>query len=119
MAINWKNRLRNKSVLTGLIATGALLANQICLLFGVDYSAQIEQLVNISATVLVLLSGLGVVVDANSKGIKDSGMAMELTKPRDENVDPVTFINEEPTEYVVEDDNVVEEDKENNPKGSV
>ena len=119
MKLNIPNRFKNKATLTGLIATGALLANQICMLFGVDYSAQIEQLVNISGTVLLVLSGLGVIVDPNSKGVKDSGMAMELTKPRDENVDPVTFINEEPTEYVVEDDNVVEEDKENNPKGSV
>lgn len=92
MAINWKNRLKNKSVLTGLIATGALLANQICLLFGVDYSVQIEQIVNIAGTVLVLLSGLGVVVNANSKGISDAGIDLELTKPRDENKNPVQFI---------------------------
>lgn len=119
MKINLANRFKNKATLVALISILALLANQICVMFGVDYSAQIEQLVNISGTILLLLSSMGIIVDPNSKGVKDSGMAMELTKPRDENVDPVTFINEEPTEYVVEDDNVVEEDKENNPKGSV
>lgn len=89
--INIPNRFKNKATLTALIATGALLANQICLLFGVDYSAQIEQLVNISGTILLALSAMGIVVDPNSKGIKDTGMAMELTKPRDENVNPVEF----------------------------
>ena len=120
MKLNIKLRLKNKATLTALIATGALLANQICLLFGVDYSAQIEQLVNISGTVLLILSGLGVIVDGTTKGVSDSGMAMELTKPRDENVDPVEFINEDgstPIEYEVEEDNVTEEEKENNPKG--
>lgn len=98
--INWKNRLKNKSVLTGLIATTALLGNQVALLFGVDYSAQIEQLVNIAGTVLVLLSGLGVVVDANSKGIRDTGIALEYTEPRDENKNPVEFIEANNSEEV-------------------
>ena len=92
MKLNIPNRFKNKATLTGLIATGALLANQICMLFGVDYSAQIEQLVNISGTVLLVLSGLGVIVDPNSKGVKDTGMALELTEPRDENKNPVEFM---------------------------
>ncbi len=92
MKINIPNRFKNKATLTALIATGALLANQICLLFGVDYSAQIEQLVNISGTVLLVLSGLGVVVDPNSKGVKDTGIALEYTEPRDENKNPVEFM---------------------------
>lgn len=96
--INIPNRFKNKATLTGLIATGALLANQICLLFGVDYSVQIEQLVNIAGIVVVLLSGLGVVVDPNSKGVKDTGMAMELTSPRDEMKNPVEFMKPEGTE---------------------
>lgn len=118
MAINWKNRFKNKATLTGLIATGALLANQICLLFGVDYSAQIEQLVNISGTVLLVLSGLGVVVDANTKGVKDSAIAMEYTKPRnDQDLNQaVGFVNDMPIEN---DDNVIEAEKEDNPKGEI
>ena len=93
--INIPNRFKNKATLTALIATGALLANQICLLFGVDYTAQIEQLVNISGTILLILSGLGVVVDPNSKGVKDTGIALEYTEPRDENKNPVEFMKPE------------------------
>ena len=91
--INIPNRFKNKATLTALIATGALLANQICLLFGVDYSAQIEQLVNISGTILLALSAMGIVVDPNSKGVKDTGIALEYTEPRDENKNPVEFMN--------------------------
>ena len=90
--INWKNRLKNRSTLVGLIAVVALLGNQVASLFGVDYSAQIEQLVNISGTVLTLLAGLGVIVDGNSKGIRDTGIALEYTEPRDENKNPVEFM---------------------------
>lgn len=89
--INFKLRLKNKSTLVGLISILALLGNQVAGLFGVDYSSQIEQLVTIAGTILTLLAGLGVIVDGTTKGVKDSGMAMELTKPRDENVNPVEF----------------------------
>lgn len=98
--INIPNRFKNKATLTALIATGALLANQICLLFGVDYSAQIEQLVNISGTILLVLSGLGVIVDPNSKGVKDTGIVLEYTEPRDENKNPVEFIEANNSEEV-------------------
>lgn len=123
MKINIPNRFKNKATLTGLIATGALLANQICLLFGVDYSAQIEQLVNIAGTVLLILSGLGVVVDPNSKGVKDTGIALEYTEPRDEYKNPVEFTDGGQLEYVPEEDDTIEidsveeADKEDNPKG--
>ena len=120
MKLNFKLRLRNKATLVGLISILALLGNQVAAVFGVDYSAQIEQLVTIAGTILTLLAGLGVIVDGTTKGVSDSGMAMELTKPRDENIDPVEFINEDgstPIEYVTEEDNVVEEEKEDNPKG--
>lgn len=121
--INFKLRLRNKATLVGLISILALLGNQVAGLFGVDYSAQIEQLVTIAGTVLTLLAGLGVIVDGTTKGISDSGMAMELTKPRDENVDPVEFTDGGQLDYVPEEDDTIEidsveeEDKEDNPKG--
>lgn len=121
--INFKLRLKNKATLVGLISILALLANQVAGLFGVDYSSQIEQLVTIAGTVLTLLAGLGVIVDGTSKGVKDSGMAMELTSPRDENVDPVEFTDGGQLDYVPEEDDTIEidsveeTDKEDNPKG--
>ena len=92
MKLNIKLRLKNKATLVGLVSILALLGNQVAGLFGVDYSAQIEQLVTISGTVLTLLAGLGVIVDGTTKGVSDSGMAMELTKPRDEHENPVEFM---------------------------
>lgn len=68
-----------------------MFINQVTGAFGLDYSTQIEQTVNIVGSVLTLLAGLGIVVDNNSKGIKDSGMAQELTKPRNDITDPVEF----------------------------
>lgn len=95
MKLNLKLRLKNKATLVGLVSILALLGNQVAGLFGVDYSAQIEQLVTISGTVLTLLAGLGVIVDGTTKGVSDSGMAMELTKPRNEHENPVEFMQPE------------------------
>lgn len=107
--INIKTRLKNGATLTALISTLALLGNQIAAFFGVDYSSQIEQLVNIAGTVLLILSGLGVITDPNTKGVKDSELAKTYDKPRDDK-DPeqaATFVsdidNKDNEENVVED----------------
>lgn len=89
--INLSTRTKSKTFWVAIISAVALFANQITSAFGLDYSAQIEQGVNIIGSILTLLAGLGIIVDNNTKGLKDSGMAQELTKPRDENVDPVEF----------------------------
>ncbi|WZK93683.1 holin [Staphylococcus phage SpP] len=136
--INIKTRLKNGATLTGLISILALLGNQIAVLFGVDYSAQIEQLVNIAGTILLVLSSLGVITDPNTKGISDSTLAKTYDKPRDEVENPVDFVNEDDTipvapnenedlpvaeqaesveEDEVEEDTVLEIDKEDEPKG--
>ncbi|HJG39053.1 MAG TPA: phage holin family protein, partial [Staphylococcus saprophyticus] len=59
--INIKTRLKNGATLTALISILALLGNQIAVLFGVDYSSEIEQLVNIAGTILLVLSSLGII----------------------------------------------------------
>ena len=46
--INWGNRFKNKTVLLSLVAAVALFANQITQAFGLDYSAQVEQVVNVA-----------------------------------------------------------------------
>lgn len=136
--INIKTRLKNGATLTGLISILALLGNQIAVLFGVDYSAEIEQLVNIAGTILLVLSSLGVITDPNTKGISDSTLAKTYDKPRDEIENPVDFVNEDDTipvapnenenlpvaeqaesveEDEVEEDTVLEIDKEDEPKG--
>ena len=82
--INIKTRLKNGATLTGLISILALLGNQVAVLFGVDYSAEIEQLVNIAGTILLVLSSLGIITDPNTKGVSDSGLAKTYDKPRDD-----------------------------------
>ena len=110
--INIKTRLKNGATLTGLISILALLGNQIAVLFGVDYSAEIEQLVNIAGTILLVLSSLGVITDPNTKGISDSGLAKTYNKPRDDK-DP------EQAAYIVGTEEVKESNTEDGIKTPV
>lgn len=95
--INLSTRTKSKTFWVAIISAVALFANQITGAFGLDYSAQIEQGVNIIGSILTLLAGLGIIVDNNTKGLKDSGIAQSYTKPRNENVDPVQFQAEDYT----------------------
>lgn len=108
--INWGNRFKNKTVLLSLIAAIALFVNQITQAFGLDYSAQVEQAVNVAGSIVTLLVGLGIVVDPNTKGVADSELAQSYTKPRDDkNPDEYAgFLNQEKTE----EDNVADGTKE-------
>lgn len=95
--INLSTRTKSKTFWVAIISAVAVFANQITGAFGLDYSAQIEQGVNIVGSILTLLAGLGIIVDNNTKGLKDSGIAQTYTKPRNENVDPVQFQAEDYT----------------------
>ncbi|MDN6836165.1 MAG: phage holin [Lactococcus lactis] len=64
----------------------AVFANQVTGAFGVDYSTQIEQGVNIVGSILTFLAMIGVVVDNNTKGVKDSEIVQtDYVQPRDSN----------------------------------
>lgn len=108
--INWGNRFKNKTVLLSLVAAVALFANQITQAFGLDYSAQVEQAVNVAGSIITLLVGLGIVVDPNTKGVADSGLAKTYTKPRDDKnpEEYAGFLNQEKDK----DENVVDGTKE-------
>ena len=67
---------------------------QITEAFGVDLSAQIEQVNGLIGAIITLLVGIGVVTDPTTKGVKDSGITKTYAKPRDENVDPVEYQRE-------------------------
>lgn len=107
--MNWKLRIKNKTVLTGIIGALLLFIKQVTELFGLDLSTQLEQLSALAGTIITLLVGLGVIVDPTSKGIKDSGIVQTYTNPRDENVDPVEY------QKTVDDDSVTPERKELTP----
>lgn len=83
--MNWKLRIKNKTVLGGLIGALLLFIKQVTELFGLDLSTQLEQVSALAGTIITLLVGLGVIVDPTTKGIKDSGIVQTYTKPRDSN----------------------------------
>ncbi|MFB2226566.1 phage holin [Staphylococcus aureus] len=89
--MNFILRLKNKATLTAIVGAIFLFIKQITEAFGIDLSAQIEQISGLVGAVITLLVGLGVVVDPTSKGVKDSGITKTYTKPRDENVNPVEY----------------------------
>ena len=89
--MNFILRLKNKATLTAIVGAILLFIKQITEAFGIDLSAQIEQVSGLVGAVITLLVGLGVVVDPTSKGVKDSGITKTYTKPRDENVNPVEY----------------------------
>lgn len=119
--INLSTRTKSKTFWVATISAVAVFANQITGAFGLDYSAQIEQGVNIVGSILTLLAGLGIIVDNNTKGIKDSDIVQtDYIKPRDSK-DPEQALNWEssneegivstkdlertPTEYNLEESN--------------
>lgn len=90
--INLSTRTKSKTFWVAIISAVAVFANQITGAFGLDYSAQIEQGVNIVGSILTLLAGLGIIVDNNTKGLKDSDIVQtDYTKPRDSK-DPNEFV---------------------------
>ena len=90
--INWSTRAKSKTFWVAIVSAIAVFANQVTSAFGVDYSVQIEQGVNIIGSILTFLAMIGVVVDNNTKGIKDSEIVRtDYKKPRNDK-DPNEFI---------------------------
>lgn len=95
MKINWKLRLKNKTVLTGIVSAILLFVKQITELFGIDIGNQLEQVSGVIGSILALLTGIGVLVDPTTKGTSDSGISKTYSKPRDEYKDPVEYQKDE------------------------
>lgn len=91
MKINWKLRLKNKTVLAGIVSAILLFIKQLTELFGIDIGNQLEQVSGVIGSVLALLTGLGVLVDPTTKGASDSGISKTYDKPRNEYIDPVEY----------------------------
>lgn len=80
--MNWKLRIKNKTVLTGLVGALLLFIKQVTELFGLDLSTQLEQVSGVIGAIITLLAGLGVIVDPTTKGVKDSDIVQTYSKPR-------------------------------------
>ena len=106
--MNFILRLKNKATLTAIVGAILLFIKQITEAFGVDLSAEIEQVSGLIGAIITFLVGIGVVTDPTTVGVKDSGITKTYTKPRDENVDPVEYQREgntfTPKEYDTRED---------------
>ena len=89
--MNFILRLKNKATLTALVGAILLFIKQITEAFGVDLSAEIEQVSGLIGAIITFLVGIGVVTDPTTVGVKDSGITKTYAKPRDENIDPVEY----------------------------
>lgn len=106
--MNFILRLKNKATLTAIVGAILLFIKQITEAFGVDLSAEIEQVSGLIGAIITFLVGIGVVTDPTTVGVKDSGITKTYTKPRDENIDPVEYQREgntfTPKEYDTRED---------------
>lgn len=89
--MNFILRLKNKATLTAIVGAILIFIKQITEAFGVDLSAEIEQVSGLIGAIITFLVGIGVVTDPTTVGVKDSGITKTYTKPRDENIDPVEY----------------------------
>ena len=106
--MNFILRLKNKATLTAIVGAILLFIKQITEAFGVDLSAEIEQVSGLIGAIITFLVGIGVVTDPTTVGVKDSGIAQTYSKPRNEQVDPVEYQSEGntfiPKEYDTRED---------------
>ncbi len=71
MKINWSLRFHNKVWLTTLLAVVCTFVFNLLELFDVQVNVDQEQVLQLGAAVLSLLSALGVVIDPTTPGISD------------------------------------------------
>lgn len=82
MKINWKLRLKNKTVLLALITCIITFIYQILGILGVTSSISEDAIMQYVTLILNILVALGVIVDPTTKGIGDSERAQAYTEPR-------------------------------------
>ncbi len=71
MKINWSLRFHNKVWLTTLLAVVCTFVFNLLELFDVQVNVDQEQVLQLGAAILSLLSALGVVIDPTTPGISD------------------------------------------------
>ena len=82
MKLNWKLRIKNKATLTALCVTIIAFVYQILGVLEIAPSVSESEVANLVAMVINLLAMLGIIVDPTTKGLGDSGQAMEYNEPR-------------------------------------
>lgn len=79
--MNWKVRFKNKTWLAAFIALLVSFVYQLLAMFGVTPAFAQEAIVQLVNIVLMLLAGMGVLIDPTTAGIGDSERAMGYTQP--------------------------------------
>lgn len=77
MKINWSLRFHNKVWLTTLLAVVCTFVFNLLDLFGIETTVAQEQVMQLGAALLSLLSTLGVVIDPTTPGVSDSQTVIE------------------------------------------
>ena len=80
--INWKVRIQKKSFWMAIVSALAIFVNSVAQAFGLDYSTQVQGVVDGATGLLAVLASIGIIDDMTTKGIGDSEIAQSYTKPR-------------------------------------
>lgn len=81
MKINWKVRFKNKTWLAALIALVVTFVYNVLAMFEVTLPVEQDWVMGFAASILTLLTGLGVIIDPTTQGVQDSDRAMQYVEP--------------------------------------
>lgn len=81
MSINWMLRLKNKPVLSALIAVFVIFVFDVAEIFGISMPMDSNMILEYADLVLIALVAMGVVVDPTTQGVRDSENALLYEEP--------------------------------------
>ena len=81
MKINWKVRFRNRVWLTGFLSALVSFGFTMLELFGLTPALEEATLMQALQAILLVLTGMGVLVDPTTEGLGDSQRAMAYQEP--------------------------------------
>lgn len=81
MKINWKVRLRNKTWVASMLALVVSFVYDLLAMLEVVPAVNEDWVMNLSLTVLTVLTMLGVIIDPTTQGVSDSDRAMLYDEP--------------------------------------
>lgn len=79
--INWSIRFKNKTWLASFIALIVSFVYQVLSMFNVVPSVSQDIVLQLVSVVLTVLSGIGVIQDPTTSGVKDSARALNYVEP--------------------------------------
>lgn len=85
LRINWRVRLLNKDFWLAIIPAALLLLSQVMGMFGItlDVTKFQAAILEIVATIFLILTILGIINDPTTEGLDDSKQAMTYEEPKE------------------------------------